>query len=146
MLLPPSPLLQRYPPSTTAHDEVIDQPETDHLPSRGHAAGKGQILGAGRRIATGVGVKEDKAGGVSQQTLFEDGPRLDRRPVEGTAEDLGVLEQPVAGVEKEGAHHLLALETVAQRQKGGHGFGVGEQIPLGKLGAGDPAGKLDRGQ
>ncbi len=64
-------------------------------------------------------MEEDKARGITDQTPFEDRPRLDRGTVQGPAKELGFGQQAVAGVEVERTHDLLCLEAVAQAEIGG---------------------------
>ena len=46
---------------------MVDQSDTDQLAGLGHASRERQILGAGRRIAAGVGVKQHEPRRIAQQ-------------------------------------------------------------------------------
>jgi len=91
-------------------------------------------------------MEEDQPGRVPQQRLLEKGPWLHRRPIQSSAKDLTLAQQPIPRIEEERPHHLLIPHQVAESQVVRYRSRVGQRPPLGQPSPCEPSCQLDRGQ
>ena len=105
---------------------MVEHPDVDEGEGVTQAHGD-EFVGVARLgDARGVVVREDDRRGVVGQCLTQHLARMDRRPVDGAAEELLEDDQPVAVVEVEAAEHLV--RSVAQlRREEAPGVGGGVQ-------------------
>jgi hypothetical protein len=125
---------------------VVEEADSERVAGVGDAAGEGGIFGARRGIAGRMGVKEDEVGGVQQECLLEDGPRIDSGAGHRATKDDGIFEQVVADVEIEGPEELLVGVAVAQMQIVGDGGRGVEELAVDDVGPGDAASELGDGE
>ena len=125
---------------------MVDQAHADRLAGLGHPPGEGQVFRTRRRVAARMSVEEDQPTGTEQQPFAQQGTGLDGGSGERAAKELAIGEQSVATVEKEGPHHLLVANRVAQGEVARDCGGMGERRALGHFGSSEPPRQLDRGE
>ena len=129
-----------------AEDQVVDQPHPDDGAGLFQPPGEPDVLGRRGRVTAWVRVPQEDAPRPNSQRGAQDRPGFrgssDQRALEG----LTLGDEPVPGVEVEGAHHLLVPDGVPEDQVAGDLRRPVEKLPLRDLGAGESAGQLQGGE